>query len=809
MRCLVHPCCRLLLGLLLAAGMTGCDDASSSHGPPASSTSPSTGARALKLPEQLHELSADELTIIAGVNLNTLRLAHRGSEPLHLELAAGTVFEPTQSDSHSSRFALAQDQTLELARPGDERILNVLHLDHTRWGGNSDHEAFRITPALLPAPQRDLLVDCAQQQYHWTVAQIGLWMLRDNVTSADFNDKFYAEVIAMAPDASTTFRVLSFRKVLLLRDLLQARSQDVSQYQLIHDAYAQLTKVLNYFPADALQQRPSIGYSGNLFHSLDEFTAEPSAVARVQLYLLKHEDSFCRSEAMRWCVQQKTLTASNDELFARAQDWPNPEARGAAAWTLLRRADPRGLPLLAAMAQDENLAKVWMGNWRDAMEKQTGQKPPHDIQPLPYWEKTVGYAALSSSTDITALRHAITQLSSVRDAKAQTEIAALLQGTPAELQRQLPQVARQYANHPAAFAALAQLARTHADQAVRVAALQQLRQFDRFDLYDTLAACMQQETQDRVWHELVNLPWSPDPQRRRDMLYAIAQAQAGRYLTAALGRIDPQMYDANLRQWLLELVQSDADIKARTTALERLLRNEQDEQLAIIRVGLSFHTEAEAALPREAIRPLGALLKDPAALALLQTTAREHPLPLVRAMAVSELRELVRAKQPAMEIAYACFSSETEESPRVSALFVANDALRAKRETKLASRLIIEAASQTQHEQLRKQALEILTKTSLPDAQSMLLELARTGQPREHADLALRALQRLDAPAAFAVLQQWAAGSDVDAVRSAVRFMENDYRNDARAKALLEGLLTHENRAVQAAAKSALRRVAP
>jgi len=379
----------------------------------------------------------------------------------------------------------------------------VVGLDFRRLHVPVNGVAFDMT---APDP-RDLLVQflafAASKTSSWNTMQAGVWALTNNISRQELAAFRLAYPDPSAPGGARQEPLASYADVKKVEAMISALGRDPDACRLIVEERDERNRLLSRVNFD----KPSSGYLTVLrTRSLVRYTGDSEVERLLRQYLSQHRRYDIRRLALENLLELG-LIGSPDEVLSKAL-WENDmNLRLVAATTLVRAGDPRGLPILAACAEDPILSDLCSEQAETAIRKQSGQPRSQGEGMLAYWTRTIGWEkggfkrgelanakriveslSLSPAKTDPALTQALSDIVSADDAKASSACYALAR----------------FSRDTRAFDALCRTALQPRTVDIRCNAINALRSFRDFSPAKTCEQIVKQG-EDRLIYAVLNL----------------------------------------------------------------------------------------------------------------------------------------------------------------------------------------------------------------------------------------------------------------------------------------------------------------
>jgi|GEM_PF-4175985 len=778
-----------LMVLALSLGTIGCGN---QNQPPTAGTqnqsnTSNTPARSLQWPADIKTTPQALKFEFESIDATRIRVKVVSLDrPTQLRISVGAVLKPLTRPDKVSDFVVWKPFERTFDSDGDYATIEVLRLSTEKWMTERTSDTFEPTGAETGNVVKWLT---AAGELPWYKAQIGLWIVKHNCGLDALSGKQYSVTESMmGVSSSVTYRLYGYQAVKDTIPVLQKIGLNIDSYKMYAEIEADFQKHFKVFSETDWISKPNIASSGNLFSYIEDYRKEPAVEKLMVDYMTKHQNSYCRHEALRFTKEHDLLTAEGSALYEVASQSPSAELRVAAAMKLMKQGDLRGEALLVAHSGNKRLEGVFRGPLAHFVGKRTGntEQVKIDETPLAFWERTGGWAALSAKHDAEKIKQVMADIRGEQDEEVKAIAASLKTADNKSIYKIMAELTRRYPNSPVALKAIQDVATTHKNKNVRYGALEKLRPFKKFDLSDYLISRLGEEKYDSALRMVMQLPWSTTLDGKKRLFFVAIKHDSHTVRSHAISGIQNELLtDPKVTLAILELMK--ADRRYRKSGLEKLVRYKTDQAIPAIEFVISLSEETDRNDIAEAMRQVGSSYVTPEGLEIVTGVLKTHSLPDARMYAMSALYRFQAAKIPVMKLVLEVYEKTDDGKLRANAVRVGGNAVRRNHEADIGMMLIRRGLTD-KSAHARSAAYDCAKSYKLTELASLIAEQAAAEDDEKNRNTAYSALERLKYDGLFDILVAWLKTDNPKARRRAVYLMIRNFRDDPRTLEVLTSL---------------------
>ncbi len=793
-----------LFCMILFAGMLGCgsDSDDPTTGSPKHATAPASAKYPqLTFPDDAAKI-AEQLALSAkpGQAGEMVLTATRVNAPVRLTLRAGTRLLPVDR-KEAPPFVTSTQTSFDIARAGAESVVGVAYEHPDHWGKHSSHDAYRLTElhaqselvAFLNAAGTD------EKKVSWSSRQIGVWIILENIpVKTLFNKNVVYSNSFAGPEASLVTRIYSYRTVKKLVPLLESVGLKPDDYQIftdIEDAFAKVRasyQLANW--SDTLRR----GSIGNTFSGFDDYSDEPQVIELLMAYIKNHTNPYYRESAANYLIDIGALKQSNDELFALVNDdQQHTLLRYAAAGTLYRRQDPRGMPLVLAFELEQELIADLKGSIGDSITHASQENRRPDESYSDWYERTGGWSRLEKSgIDVKNIQAIVSRIRTELSENVSALLKAISTTDTKALYKALGMYPQRYRQNDAMRDWITTLAQTHPDKNMRVAALQKLVYFKGSDFHDLIVDRIEHDESRDVKFRALRVPWPKSADKRRSILTVAMACPEDSVRIEAISLVDQDMFDEQVAALLVKVAEADPALQARESAMELLVKFQSPLVGPVLKSAMA---DQELKNQEQVIRALRLYVQhDPGAsgLATVKQITAEHTQSKVRSFAMMMLKDYALNGMDVWDFVMQRMEQDSDEHVQANAVHLASQCLKRMKDLPSAHR-VIQMGFSSSGAQARRRAIDVTQAFKLTDHVSTLVELAKTDPVDQVRLAAYSALGKFKSPDLFDILVTWSQSPD-DAMRQlAVQQLTRQFADHPKTRSVLEPMSEDKNTSIK------------
>lgn len=404
----------------------------------------------------------------AKVTLNKARTATQIRIPVGLRLTPKTT-------TNLCAYVVTESGTIGVSPGGAEAVVYVpvagtdFHYLHAPVNGVE----FQWAAPDGRDPVVAFLTFAAARTSSWNTAQTGVWVLKNNISRQELAAFRLGYADASAPGGVRQEPLALYTDVKNVEAMLSALGRDPDACRLIVEEREERNRLVNQVNFE----KPLSGSLSILRNkSLARYTGDSEVERILRQYLSQHKRYDVRRAALENLLAVG-LIGSPDAIFQKMV-WDNDfNLRLVAAATLVRSGDARGLPILAACADDPIAGDLCVATAEAAIQKKSGLSRNAEEGLLAYWTRAIGWdGAGFKAGEVESLKRAIAGVLPAADAALTQALADVVSADDAKASAACHAMAR-YPRSPKAFDALCRTALQPRTVDVRFNAINTLRSF--------------------------------------------------------------------------------------------------------------------------------------------------------------------------------------------------------------------------------------------------------------------------------------------------------------------------------------------
>lgn len=663
--------------------------------------------------------------------------------------------------------------------------------DVAKWGNDRENYEYALEPPDKTSALYKYVERLSElKEYNWTQAQVGLFVVTKDIPVKAIYNRHITVSSGLGGMNKMTYVIYSYGMVVKAGELLKKLGYDVDKYRIFKENRENFEKSLANYKLKDWSQRLRIACSGNQFNGLKSVSDEPEVYELVFDYLRNHQFYHYRHEALRFLLDEfKGLKGFDDELYAMAVNDDNRMVRAAAAQTLLKRDDPRAVPLVLVFQYEDGISQGINFDRRQALAKKTGDQISETANLLELWRNQNGWDELElEPAALETLKKDVAK----QEESERTYMKGLLKDLSSapnsqEFHAKLAEVNTRFPFHPGLFETLKTLAATHSDRDVRMGAMGALMDKKGFERLDFLADRLENEKDTSIRNNIITSPSLSDEEKKVLMIKALRSDDEVVRQQAAFMIKQKRKAVPEFEAELIERVKKDPSVEVRKAALTALVFTESKDVPSLIKKIVGFKNEKQIPLIKTALEQSSNMMKTDDMFDLCVKAATKHPLPEVRKYALGRLRLFGRddkLKDVFMEVV----KDDSDPGVQTAALCEAASLYLRKDYKQYAMEDVVKAALRARAEDVRLSAIDMTGHYKMKELTPFVAKVARKDASLKVKSQAFLRVFYQDKKLALDILKEWSRSRDVAVRKKTIECLRNYYGNTPEGKALLKSL---------------------